>query len=415
MSEHWPKFLGVVLVLILFVGAVFYLGARQRAGKYGRVRVFSSPSEVAVFLDNEKVGQTPWTATEVERGFYLVGVGDDLTAGSWEGKVKVEPEGGVQVYRTLSGEGYSAGYVFSVKKVSRGEERLAITSVPGGAGIWFNGEEQGKTPVVWPVTAGEEMLVRLESDGWQAYEETIRLQEGQAVTLDVSLARQPLAGLAEKSLTLSTDVEVLDLDQVIPRKQWTKERGVCGDEECSTKEWQKVRYFTVKLPQDEIDAGDWLSGTEYYAREKLSLPDLPFAYVISSSGTVYAGVGVEDLDFSSWDLTSVKEGLTVSKGECPVVILIEAGQEDISASSKTAAARLYKAIHPVAETPEQVRIKSTPTGFLNFRGSASLNANVLGQVYPGEVYELLEEQSQWFKIKVGDSSGWVYRQYAEKV
>lgn len=63
----------------------------------------------------------------------------------------------------------------------------------------------------------------------------------------------------------------------------------------------------------------------------------------------------------------------------------------------------------------KILILDTPTGFLRVRDSASLGGNQVGQVLPGEKYDLLDEQSGWYKIKLKDATvGWVSSQYAQK-
>ena len=63
---------------------------------------------------------------------------------------------------------------------------------------------------------------------------------------------------------------------------------------------------------------------------------------------------------------------------------------------------------------QKVTILSTPTGFLRVRSEPSVNASEIGQVNPGESYELLEETQGWMKIKLKEEEGWISSQYAEK-
>ena len=63
-----------------------------------------------------------------------------------------------------------------------------------------------------------------------------------------------------------------------------------------------------------------------------------------------------------------------------------------------------------------VEILSTPTGFLRVRSEPSTLANEVGQVKPGETYELVEEDTDtgWFKILIAEGKeGWVTNQYAK--
>lgn len=63
----------------------------------------------------------------------------------------------------------------------------------------------------------------------------------------------------------------------------------------------------------------------------------------------------------------------------------------------------------------KILILDTPTGFLRVRSEPSLNGAEVGRVLPGEKYDLLDEESGWFKIKLKDgATGWVSSQYSQK-
>jgi hypothetical protein len=82
---------------------------------------------------------------------------------------------------------------------------------------------------------------------------------------------------------------------------------------------------------------------------------------------------------------------------------------DVAAT--TAASASSSASLPIAK----VIILQTPTGFLRVRGQASLGGSEIGQVKPGEAYPLLNEQTDWFQIKLSSTqSGWISSQYAKK-
>lgn len=65
----------------------------------------------------------------------------------------------------------------------------------------------------------------------------------------------------------------------------------------------------------------------------------------------------------------------------------------------------------------KVRILETPTGFLRVRKEPSTLGIEVGQVKPGESYDLLttDEKTGWFKIKFEEDEGWITNQYAEVV
>jgi hypothetical protein len=74
---------------------------------------------------------------------------------------------------------------------------------------------------------------------------------------------------------------------------------------------------------------------------------------------------------------------------------------------------------PQEEVKKQmVEILSTPTGFLRVRSEPSTLASEVGQVKPGETYELVEEDTDtgWFKITFAENKeGWITNQYAKIV
>ncbi len=64
---------------------------------------------------------------------------------------------------------------------------------------------------------------------------------------------------------------------------------------------------------------------------------------------------------------------------------------------------------------ETVTILDTPTGFLRVRQDPSVNAAEVGRVNPDEVFDLLDEQTGWYKIKLkAGVEGWISAQYAKK-
>lgn len=84
---------------------------------------------------------------------------------------------------------------------------------------------------------------------------------------------------------------------------------------------------------------------------------------------------------------------------------------NIATASATQISSPSAAILSVAK----VLILQTPTGFLRVRDQASLGGAEIGQVKPGETYQLLNEQTGWYQIKLMNGKiGWISTQYAQK-
>lgn len=63
----------------------------------------------------------------------------------------------------------------------------------------------------------------------------------------------------------------------------------------------------------------------------------------------------------------------------------------------------------------KIIILQTPTGFLRVRKTSSISSETIGEVKPGETYDLIDEKGGWYEIKFKDEvNGWVSSQYAKK-
>ncbi len=68
-----------------------------------------------------------------------------------------------------------------------------------------------------------------------------------------------------------------------------------------------------------------------------------------------------------------------------------------------------------SSTEKTLKISDTPTGWLNVRSGPGTTFAPLGRVNPGEVYPLLAEEGEWYRIKFENLSkeGWVAKQYTQ--
>ena len=70
---------------------------------------------------------------------------------------------------------------------------------------------------------------------------------------------------------------------------------------------------------------------------------------------------------------------------------------------------------PVKQIVPMVKIKETETGWLRVRSSANSDGAEVGRVKPGESYELLNQNNEWYQIKFENKNGWISVKYAEKI
>ncbi len=72
-------------------------------------------------------------------------------------------------------------------------------------------------------------------------------------------------------------------------------------------------------------------------------------------------------------------------------------------------------LSPTPRKNATVVILQTPNGFLRVREDASLTATEIDRVSPGETFEVVDEKSGWYQIKLeSGEKGWISSRYAEK-
>ncbi|MEK7061011.1 MAG: PEGA domain-containing protein [Patescibacteria group bacterium] len=99
---------------------------------------------------------------------------------------------------------------------------------------------------------------------------------------------------------------------------------------------------------------------------------------------------------------------TIKNYRLESIIYLSANPQEASSSASVSA----KIVTP---SVSQVLILQTPTGFLRVRSEPSLAGLAIGQVLPGEKYDLLDERNNWFKIKLSNGKeGWISGQYSQK-
>ena len=72
---------------------------------------------------------------------------------------------------------------------------------------------------------------------------------------------------------------------------------------------------------------------------------------------------------------------------------------------------------PEPVVTRQITIMDTPVGYLNVRKGPGTTFQKIGQVKPGEIYELVSENPEktWYELKLtGGTTGWVIKEYAKE-
>src|SRR3989344_1987252 len=115
------------------------------------------------------------------------------------------------------------------------------------------------------------------------------------------------------------------------------------------------------------------------------------------------GAGVMSWAFRYRQAAEVKRATAreAALEKIPIVSVSEVPAGDLDPSIVTSTS-------PIKEvTSRTLEISETPTGWLNVRSGPGTNFAPVGRVNPGEVYPLLAEEGEWYRIE----NGWVSKQY----
>lgn len=152
-----------------------------------------------------------------------------------------------------------------------------------------------------------------------------------------------------------------------------------------------------------------------------SIPD-NVEVLLDNNSSGYTPLLIKNITDSDHELTLKKSGYVDKKVRIrtpsgyKLVASVYLGVDDEGAVGVTPTPT--KAASPSATpTPavSKVTILQTPTGFLRVRASNSVASAAVGQVLPGQTFDLVSESDGWYEIKLPTGTlGWVSSQYAEK-
>jgi len=143
--------------------------------------------------------------------------------------------------------------------------------------------------------------------------------------------------------------------------------------------------------------------------------------LLDSNSAGFTPLLVRDLTDSDHELMLRKSGYSDKKVRIKtptgykLVASVYLGIDDEGAPSPTPT--IIVASPSATPTPvvSKVIILQTPTGFLRVRSNNSVSSSEVGQVLPGESYDIASESDGWYQITLKSGKlGWVSSQYVKK-
>jgi len=364
------KWLRIFFIILLIIASIlvlwrFVLPFFKDSNSF--LKVTTNEVEAQVFLEDKLLGKTPYLGEKLKAGEYNLRLEAKLTN-------PIQKEVRFNIPITLTSQTLTAvNYEFGPNELfSSGDirtfrlgEGLSVVTTPNEADVWLDGELVGKAPISLTANQGVHKL-KIAKAGFVTRELEINIEPNLRLVVEVFLAANPF----DKPKVLEDGtVKLYDL--------------ATGQETLLDKPnlWSEGVFFFEKNVQIAFDA------------------------LIDKTGKTYFK------DKSSWDNKVEK------KSQVVIGYLGEKSEKGLTTKAKETLEKLKGELTPIKKPTavKQVQILSTPTGTLNVRSGPGTGYQIVTKVKPSEKYTLLGEQSDWYKIKVSGTQGWISAQYAKKL
>jgi hypothetical protein len=209
-------FFSIIFFSLILGGCRLPFGANKKAA----LQITSNPKTI-VYLNEEKVGSTPFFSEKIKPAEYkikLVPESDaNLTAG-WEGEVELVSGVLTVISRDLGeNEEKSSGYILSLEpKTDKSNASLSVITNPDGSVVSLNGEPKGFAPLNQDNLEEKEYNLVISSPGFIEKSLKAKLIKGYTLVAKVQLAKMTEENLAEEAI--ATESAEIKNNQEEPEK-----------------------------------------------------------------------------------------------------------------------------------------------------------------------------------------------------
>jgi hypothetical protein len=201
------KLLNFLFLLILFSGIIFVLKNfvfPVLLPNNGTLSVSTPFQSSTVYLDNKKLGATPFYASNLRVGDHTVKI--ESEGSSWESKISLATGTYSSVELNLAkADSFNSGESLFFRKDGKG---LVVLSKPEGAQVIWNGQDKGKTPLKFEPEGGVASLV-VKKDGYLSRELSPNIVSDFRLTTTVFLSVDPFGTI--KKLDSNAKISLFSL------------------------------------------------------------------------------------------------------------------------------------------------------------------------------------------------------------
>lgn len=194
-------------ITLLIVAALAFTGCTLPSflqSKYSAIQITSVPI-AQVFLDGEKVGETPFKDEKLKSQEYQVRLVPEEGLETWETTVTLQPSITTVInYEFGKDRQSSGGEILNLEALADNKAvEIAVVSIPDNASVKLDAQPKGFTPLQIKSAAAGDHTLTISAPGHKQRRVDIKLVEGHKLTVDVQLPKESL--LQEKEATPSAE------------------------------------------------------------------------------------------------------------------------------------------------------------------------------------------------------------------
>ena len=144
--------------------------AVQLVPEWANVEITTDPAGAGIYLDTERVGETPATLELMEGSYSFSLIKDGFKA--WDGSVETFAD----IDQTLP-----------TVQLEPADARLRVSSIPRGANVSVNGRYRGQSPVTIALSPGVDYEIGLSKAGYGTTSRKVRLEAAASSEINVDL------------------------------------------------------------------------------------------------------------------------------------------------------------------------------------------------------------------------------------
>ncbi|MDR0895749.1 MAG: SUMF1/EgtB/PvdO family nonheme iron enzyme [Prevotellaceae bacterium] len=270
------------------------LGFRVVAPAYSVINITSNPDNADVYIDGEKMGNTPYSGKDFSSGKYQVTIKKN-------GYVDAEKEILVKKAETIT-ESFTLQKKYSV---------INITSNPDNADVYIDGEKVGDTPYSGKNFSSGKYQVTIKKNGYVDTEKEISVKEAETIT---------------ESFTLQKKYSVINITSSPNNADVYIDGKKMGNTPYSGKDFSSGRYKLIIKKNGYVDAEKEISVKEaetitesFTLKKKATKPPTPTYSVINitsnpNNADVYInGKKMGVTPYSNKNISKGKHKVTIKK------------------------------------------------------------------------------------------------------